>query len=131
MAVRLRFCCLVIPWHAIARHWPGGVRAALDEQQLEISMGTRWADEQLLCVSSMSMHDTLEDRARWTEGGLPEAWTCIVHYRSDPAALGVDWLGFERGEEHAFVWLKGTEPGPIYGPDEVRPPRIPLADTAH
>ena len=131
MAVRLRFCCLIVPWHAIERYCAGGVRARLAERPLEISMGTEWADEQLLCVSTMSMHDTLDERARWVARGLPEEWTCIVHYRSDPAALGVDWLGFERREEYAFVWLQGTEPGTIYGPDEVRPPRIPLAEPAH
>lgn len=131
MAVRLRFCCLVIPWAAIHRHCAGGIAGVLGPHPLAASLGTEWADEHLYCTSSMSMADTLDDRELWLARGVPPDQLCIVHFRSDLAALGVDWLEFQRGEEFAFVWLKGTEMGHIHGPDDPRPARIPLVETAH
>jgi hypothetical protein len=122
MAVQLEFISVIIPIQKIKQHYVGGLKQCLID--FRYSIGKRiWCDNKLFRDGAMSPSDAEKLVNYWTNLGLttcetkdnvPIKWldVCVVDELWGPT-LECDWLAIDRRTRSVF--LKGEEPGEIYG----------------
>jgi hypothetical protein len=104
MAVQLEFISVIIPIQKIEQHYVGGLKQCLID--FRYSIGKRiWCDTKLFRDGLTTCE---------TQDNVPIKWldVCVVDELWGPT-LECDWLAIDRRTRSVF--LKGEEPGEIYG----------------
>ena len=120
MAIQLEFYCVIVPIKNIIEKLGKDVFT----ETYALNTDWCWHDKHLYCEGCMeetSLGELLDD---WESKGFSlvkqvngeDHWheLCVV-YSHDGPSCPCDWIEYDAEKE--IVWLKGTEPGTVIGPD--------------
>ncbi|MGZ8217082.1 hypothetical protein [Methylomagnum sp.] len=127
MAIALEFIDFIVPVAVIREKYPGGWEQCLRDHAPLIG-GRVWFDDYLFHDGTMSPMDIRLLVEQWASMGFEpmdsrdgvQVWkdVCVVEAMFGGPTLPCDWIEFDGRERIAY--LKGTEPGPTIGRNEMK-----------